>query len=211
MSLTLCGHKSIIALFRIEVLNYFSIPVELRSIYLPTTSRVAFGRTNESARKSHIVNRPIVPNIVIDSCRATRSWSVMVHAGICQHGRVRSSAISRQHTPMCVDIGTQYPHKHHATFTLFYSTLIPKSKILNSIKMAIFSRRLKPRLARRVKQNGFTCVTCATDASLTLLQMIPLSDPFSIVIYPKPLTTSVSSKTKSNAKHFRYLCKQKKK
>ena len=38
---------------------------------------------------------------------------------------------------MCVDIGTQYPHKHHATFTLF-----PKSNILDSIKIAIFSRRL---------------------------------------------------------------------
>ena len=59
------------------------------------------------------------PNIDIDSGRATRSWSVMVHAGICQHGRARSSAISRLHAPMCVAIGTQYPHKHHATFTLF--------------------------------------------------------------------------------------------
>ena len=38
---------------------------------------------------------------------------------------------------MCVDIGTQYPHKHNATFTLF-----PKSNILDSIKIAIFSRRL---------------------------------------------------------------------
>ena len=38
---------------------------------------------------------------------------------------------------MCVDIGTQYPHKHNATFTLF-----PKSNILDFIKIAIFSRRL---------------------------------------------------------------------
>ena len=61
---------------------------------------------------------------------------------------------------MCVDIGTQYPHQQHATFTLF-----PKSNILDSIKIAIFSRRLvdsrrglidashlAPRLARWVKQ-----------------------------------------------------------
>ena len=32
--LTLCGHTNIIALFRFEVLNYFSIPVELRITYL---------------------------------------------------------------------------------------------------------------------------------------------------------------------------------
>ena len=34
VSLTLCGHTSIIALFRFEVLNYFSIPVELHITYL---------------------------------------------------------------------------------------------------------------------------------------------------------------------------------
>ena len=148
------------------------------------------------------------PNIVIDSCRATRSWSVMVHAGICQHGRVRSSAISRQHTTMCVDIGTQYPHKHNATFTLFYSTLIPKSNILRLSQFHKNGDLLSPsRTSARTLG-----VSLVQQMLLSLvLQMIPLLDPFSIVIYPKPLTTSVSSKTKSNAKHFRYLCKQKKK
>ena len=34
VSLTLCGQTNIIALFRFEVLNYFSIPVELRISYL---------------------------------------------------------------------------------------------------------------------------------------------------------------------------------
>ena len=129
----------------------------------------------------------------------------MVHAGICQHGRVRSSAISRQHTTMCVDIGTQYPHKPNATFTLFYSTLIPKSKILGQFHNGDL---LSPsRTSARTLG-----VSLVQQMLLSLvLQMIPLSDPFSIVIYPKPLTTSVSSKNKSNAKHFRYLCKQKKK
>ena len=85
------------------------------------------------------------------------------NAGICQHGLARSSAISRQHTTMCVDIGTQYPHKHHATFTLFYSTLIPKSKMTINMPhhMAIFSRHLTPRLARWVKQKWlYVCHLC---------------------------------------------------
>ena len=34
VSLTLCGHTNIIALFRFEVINYFSIPAELRITYL---------------------------------------------------------------------------------------------------------------------------------------------------------------------------------
>ena len=34
VSLTLCGQTNVIALFRFEVLNYFSIPVELRITYL---------------------------------------------------------------------------------------------------------------------------------------------------------------------------------
>ena len=65
---------------------------------------------------------------------------VLVSHSSCRHLSARSGnpAFSRQHTnSMCVDIGTQYPHKHHATFTLF-----PKSNILDSIKIAIFSRRL---------------------------------------------------------------------
>ena len=65
---------------------------------------------------------------------------VLVSHSSCRHLSARSGnpAFSRQHTnSMCVDIGTQYPHKHHATFTLF-----PKSNILDSIKNAIFSRRL---------------------------------------------------------------------
>ena len=135
----------------------------------------------------------------------------MVHAGICQHGLAWSSAISRQHTTMCVDIGTQYPHKHHATFTLFYSTLIPKSKMSINMPhhMEFFSRHLAPRLG---EAKMALRVSLVQQMFLSLvLQTIPLSDPFSIVIYPKPLTTSASSKAKSNAKHFRYLCKQKKK
>ena len=72
-------------------------------------------------------NRPIFPTL----CH----WQMS-----CRHLSARSGnpAFSRQHTnSMCVDIGTQYPHKHNATFTLF-----PKSNILDSIKIAIFSRRL---------------------------------------------------------------------
>ena len=46
---------SILALFRFELLNYFSIPVELRiSKYLPTSY---IGRTNESPGKSEIAHR----------------------------------------------------------------------------------------------------------------------------------------------------------
>ena len=156
------------------------------------------------------------PNIVTDSCRATRSWSVMVHAGICQHGLARSSAISRQHTTMCVDIATQYPHKHHATFTLFYSTLIPKSKMtINMPHQSSHGDLLSPsRTSARTLGEAKMALRVSLVQQMLLslvLQIIPLSDPFSIVIYPKPLTTSASSKAKSNAKHFRYLCKQKKK
>ena len=74
-----------------------------------------------------------IPNIV-------SLTAVLVSHNSCRHLSARSgnTAFSRQHTnSMCVDIGTQYPHKHHATFTLF-----PKSNILDSIKIAIFSRRL---------------------------------------------------------------------
>ena len=88
--MSLCGHTSISALFRFEVLNYFSITVELRITYL-----LAIGRTNESARKSHIDKRPILPTLSLTAVVPLVSWSVMVHAGICQHGRARSSAISR--------------------------------------------------------------------------------------------------------------------
>ena len=126
----------------------------------------------------------------------------------------RSSAISRQHTTMCVDIGTQYPHKHHATFTFFYSMLIPKSKILNSINMPHGDLLSPSRTSARTLGEAKMALRVSLVQQMLLslvLQMIPLSDPFSIVIYPKPLTTNASSKAKSNAKHFRYLCKQKKK
>ena len=74
-----------------------------------------------------------IPNIV------SLTYVLVSHSS-CRHLSARSGnpAFSRQHTnSMCVDIGTQYPHKHHATFILF-----PKSNIFDSIKIAIFSRRL---------------------------------------------------------------------
>ena len=121
--MSLCGHTSIIALFRFELQNNFSIPVELHITYLEL-----------HARKSHIDNRPIFPTLSLTDVFGSHRHSS------CRHLSARSSnpAFSRQHTnSMCVDIGTQYPHKHHATFTLF-----PKSNILDSIQIAIFSRRL---------------------------------------------------------------------
>jgi len=83
---------SILALFRFELQNYFSIPVELRiSKYLPTSY---IGRMNESPGKSEIAHRhrqqqSDTPNIVID-CRG-QSW--LMQASVSTVGQ----AISRQH------------------------------------------------------------------------------------------------------------------
>ena len=126
--MSLCGHTSIIALFRFELQNNFSIPVELRITYL----LLLWSNERDGTQIAHRQHTDI-PNIV-------SLTAVLVSHISCRHLSARSSnpAFSRQHTnSMCVDIGTQYPHKHHATFTLF-----PKSNILDSIKIAIFSRRL---------------------------------------------------------------------
>ena len=84
----MCGHISIIALFRFELLNYCSIPVELRiSKYLPTSY---ICRTNESSGKSEIAHRQQqsdTPNI---DCRG-QSW--LMQASVSTVGQ----AISRQH------------------------------------------------------------------------------------------------------------------
>ena len=105
----MCGHTSKIALFRFELLNNFSIHVELRiSKYLPTSY---IGRTNESPGKSHIDNSPILPTLTV----------VVVSHGSCRHLSARSGIGD--------DIGTQYPHKHHNySHCSDFSTVDPKVK-----------------------------------------------------------------------------------
>ena len=84
----MCGHTSIIALFRFELLNYFSIPVDLRiSKYLPTSY---IGRTNESPGKSEIAHREQQSNTPNIDCRG-QSW--LMQAAVSTVGQ----AISRQH------------------------------------------------------------------------------------------------------------------
>ena len=111
----MCGHTSIIALFRFELLNNFSIHVELRiSKYLPTSY---IGRTNDYPGKSHIDNSPILPTLTV----------VVVSHGSCRHLSARSGKPSPDN--MCVDIGTQYPHKHHNySHCSDFSTVDPKVK-----------------------------------------------------------------------------------
>ena len=109
----MCSHTSIIALFRFELLNYFSIHVELRiSKYLPTSY---ICRTNESPGKSHIDSSPILP---------TSTVFVVSHDS-CRHLSARSGKPSLNN--MSVDIGTQYPHKHHNySHCSDFSTVDPK-------------------------------------------------------------------------------------
>ena len=134
------------------MLYYFSIPVELRITYL-----LVICRTIGSARKSHVDNKPILPTL-------TAVVPFVVSHGSCKHLLARSGSVVsylqttynelREHWDAT---STQTPCNIH----IVHSTLIPKSKILNSIKMAIFSRRLAPRLARWVKQERlYLCHLC---------------------------------------------------
>ena len=168
----MCGHTSIIALFRFELLNNFSIHVELRiSKYLPTSY---ISRTNDYPGKSHIDNSPILPTLTV-------SWSVMAHAGICQHGRAN-------HLPTtCASTLGRSIHTNIIIIHIVQTSapLIPKSKMIDSVKMATLSlsRRLggpglTPRTSARTlvearRKNGFTCVNLPL-----MLQMLTLSDPF---------------------------------
>ena len=120
----MCGHTSIIALFRFELQNYFPIPVELRITYL-----LPIGRTNESARKSHIDNRPMAILPTLTALVRGQSWLMQASVSTVGQASFLQTIGFIGYKSMCVDIGTQYPHKHHATFTLF-----PKAKILDSIK-----------------------------------------------------------------------------
>ena len=145
--MSLCGHTSIIALFRFELQNIYLLNYILLTYYL--------------LRSHERVCTQIAHRQQTDIPHIVSLTDVLVSHSSCRHLSARSGnpTFSRQHTnSMCVDIGTQYPHKHHATFTLF-----PKSNILNSIKncdlfspsrrLSVgFNRRLAPRLARWVKQ-----------------------------------------------------------
>ena len=138
--MSLCGHTSISALFRFQVLNYFSIPVELRITYLLAIGRVC-------TQIAHRQNTD-TPNIVIDSCRATR---VVVSRGSSRHLSARSGSVVSYLQTTYTDVRRHWHAVSARTpcnIHIVYSKLIPKSKILNSIKMAIFSCRLAPRLAR---------------------------------------------------------------
>ena len=137
------------------------------------------------------------------------SWSVVDHAGICQQGR--TSQLSPDNIPIrcastlgCSIHTNTTPHSH-------YSARWSQSQRFRFHKKAILSRRLgevwrlAPRHARWVKQEWLYVCQPLSDCSL-VLQMLPLSDPFSTVIYPRALATSVST----TAKHVRQFCKQKK-
>ena len=155
----------LIALFRFELLNYLSIPVELRITYL-----LPIGLTNESVGKSH--KRPILPTLT----------AVLVSRGSCRHLSARSGkpAIStRQHTnSMCVDIGTQYPHKHHASFTLCQQVKDPRFH-KNGDRLSPSRRGLTPRRRRVMKHR----------AVQTIFSHRPLSS--------KPRTFSIERAAKS--------------
>ena len=128
--MSLCGHTSIIALFRFELQNNFRYLLN----YILLTYYLFWSNERVCTQIAHRQQTDI-PNIV----SLTDVFISHRHSS-CRHLSARSGnpAFSRQHTnSMCVDIGTQYPHKHHATFTLF-----SKSNILDSITIAIFSRRL---------------------------------------------------------------------
>ena len=62
--MSLCGHTSIIALFRFELQNNFSIPVELHITYLLPT---LVERTSLHANRTQITNR-YSQHCVIDRC-----------------------------------------------------------------------------------------------------------------------------------------------
>ena len=195
--MSLCGHSSITALFRFELLTYVSISVELRITYL-----LAIGRTNEFARKLHMVNRPILPALT----------AVVISHGSCRHLSARSGkpAISRQHTNlMCVDIGTQYPHIHDATFTLpLCQHVDPKIKDprfhKNGDLVSPSRWGLTPRtsVARWVKQEWLYVCQSLFDCLLVLY----------VILYRIHLYCDLSKTTSnsSNIKHFRHLCKHQK-
>ena len=174
---------SILALFRFELLNYFSIPVELRIRKCLPTNYI--GRTNESPSKSenahrHRQQQSDTPN--------NTSLIVEVSHGSCRHLSARSGKPSPDN--MCVDIGTQYPHKHHN-----YSHCSDLSTVDPKVKDHRFHKNGDPVSPTRragfdashlgsramVKQEWlYVCqpLTYATDASSV--------GSMSTVIYPRP-------------------------
>ena len=119
----MCSHTSIIALFRFELLNYFSIHVELRiSKYLPTSYSILVERTSLRANRTSTAVRY--------SQHRQFSWLVMTHAGICQHGRA-----SHLSTTCPSTLGRSI----HTNIIIIHTVqtsapLIPKSKIIDSIR-----------------------------------------------------------------------------
>ena len=114
---------------------------------------VATGRTNESARKSHITNRPILPTLsltaVVPRDRG-QSWFMQASVNTVGFGR----QLSPDNIQRCASTSGRSIHtntmQHSHCFIARWSQNQISSGSVNSIKMATFSRRLAPRLARWV-------------------------------------------------------------
>ena len=136
-----------------------------------------------------------------DSPNIALSWLV-----ICQHGR--ASQLSLDNIPIrCAStLGCSIhinimPHSHCSARRS--QSLLDSIKNGHPLSPSRRVWRLALRFARWVKQEWHNVCQPLSDC-LLVLQLLPLSDPFPTVTYPRPLATSVSS----NAKHVRHLCKK---
>ena len=83
------------------------------------------------------------------------------------------AAVSRQHTDsMCAEIGTQCPHKHHATFILTSSSLIFKPNVtVRPHKMANLTHRC-----------WTSCTSARTLGETRIAQAFHVCQPYHFVI-----------------------------
>ena len=131
----------------------------------------------------------------------------MAHAGICQHGWAG-------HLATCASTLGRSTHTNIIIIHIVQTSapFIPKSKIIDSIKMATLSRRLggpglTPRTSARMLGEARMALRVSTSH---LCYICFLCRIHFFCDLSKTTATSVSSNA-GNAKHFRHICKKKKK